>query len=448
MPLGDTRYPIKKTLDGKGDVLEKEHDKNRFLVGRDGDHLMNPYQCEKCQFQNLQQRNPILGHKVDDQLLEALRRIALDVFWSRESSTVRSNLGLVKRAARTEEKYGCVNKIIPAVGPHPLEDRDGIGACLGVLDKSMDKGRYQPEVQWETFRKMMSALTNIGKVGVGGLAEAIGVGGRNKAWMSSGSTHKLHFSRFMTGIHKRVGEDVRRDEPVSVGVIQEVHRVLEKRWRAETRRRRPSRRKLTKIAATGYWFVVGFCSGFRGEENCLLEFEGTYESLDNLFAPMKGTEKHFQSVVAGRTKGNSLSGEKFGVPCVAITGKSKLMPGIWALRYLRLLKLAGQQGGYLFPEPMVAYEEMFYSMLEDIQCRRPDLISKSLDVREAFGLFRSLRRGGASHALNMDIDERLVKAINRWQDEMHSEVPRLDMPGTYSRLDTIRPFRLRYSGGL
>ncbi len=45
-------------------------------------------------------------------------------------------------------------------------------------------------------------------------------------------------------------------------------------------------------------------------------------------------------------------------------------------------------------------------------------------------------------------DELLVKAINRWRDEMNSEVPRLDMPGTYSRLDTIRPYRLIYSHGM
>ena len=89
------------------------------------------------------------------------------------------------------------------------------------------------------------------------------------------------------------------------------------------------------------------------------------------------------------------------------------MPRIWALRYLRSLKLSSQEGGYLFPEPMVAYEKMLYFMLEDIQCPMPDLIIKSLGVREAFELFHSIQRGGASHALNMDIDERLVKAINQ-----------------------------------
>ena len=171
-------------------------------------------------------------------------------------------------------------------------------------------------------------------------------------------------------------------------------------------------------------------------------------SLVNLIFPSGKMKKHFESVVAGRTKGRSLSGAKFGVPCVAVTGKSKLEPGIWAHRYCYLLKWSGQKGGYLFPGTLGDYEDMFYPMLEDIQSRRPDLISAKLNVREDFGLFRSIRRGGASHALNMNIRLSLVNAMNRWRGEMNSEVPRVDMPGTYARLDTIRPTRLRYSHGM
>ena len=142
---------------------------------------------------------------------------------------------------------------------------------------------------------------------------------------------------------------------------------MEQRWKAETERCRPSQKKLKRIALAGYWFVVGFCSDFRGEENGLIEFEGALASLDNLVNPGEGMEKHFESVIAGRTKGNSISGAKFGIPCAAVTGKTKWQPGIWAMRYCRLLKLGGQKGGYLFPGALSDYEDMFYSMLESIQ---------------------------------------------------------------------------------
>ncbi len=247
-------------------MIEKEKDKERFLVGRDGDHLMNPFQCELCHFRNIQGRNPNPHSKADQDFLEHFRRVSLDVFWSREESTVRHNLGTIKRVALSEQKFDCVNKMIPALGPHPLEDTPGMAACVAVLDKSMDKGRYDDQVQWETFRKTRSSLTNVGQVGVGGLADAIGVNGKNKTWVSGADTHKFFFHRFMTGIHKRVGEEVRRDEPISIEVLKEVHRILDKRWKAEAKRRRPSQKKLKRIALAGYWFVVGFCSGLRGEE--------------------------------------------------------------------------------------------------------------------------------------------------------------------------------------
>ncbi len=114
-------FPIKKTLDEDGSVIEKEKDKERFLVGRNGDHLMNPFQCELCHFRNIQERNPNPHSKADRAFQEHFRRVSLDVFWSREESTVRHNLGVIKRVALSEKKFDCTNKMIPALGPHPLK---------------------------------------------------------------------------------------------------------------------------------------------------------------------------------------------------------------------------------------------------------------------------------------------------------------------------------------
>ena len=439
---------MKKTLDDEGNVIEKDKDVNRFMVGRDGDHLITPFQCETCHFRNIQERDPLAGNHKDNYLMEHIRRVSLDAFWGRESSTVKSNLGLVRRAVLTEDKMGCVNRIVPAVGPFPLKDAFGMGAAVAVLDKSMDPGRYEDQVQWATFRKMRSMLTNISQAGIQGLGAAIGASDKNRTWVTQGDTHKFFFVRFSTGIHRRVGEDIRRDEPVTIGQLKEIHRILDKQWSAEIRKKRPSRTRLMRIALTGYWFVVGFCTGLRGEEMGLIEFEGTHNSLENLTTPPEGLPTHFSNVIAGPTKGNRLSGSKFAIPCVATTQGNGLQPGLWAMRYCRMLKKAGQKGGYLFPDPLSHYEDMFLSMLEDVQAKRKDLIKPSVDVREDFGIHRSLRRGVTSHALNMDIDRTLVDAINRWRTERNSLVPCLDMAGSYSRLDSIKPTVLRYSGGL
>lgn len=44
----------------------------------------------------------------------------------------------------------------------------------------------------------------------------------------------------------------------------------------------------------------------------------------------------------------------------------------------------------MFPDPLSHYEDMSYSMLEDAQAERKDLIKPSVDVREDYGINRSL----------------------------------------------------------
>lgn len=70
----------------------------------------------------------------------------------------------------------------------------------------MDKGLYDKTVQYETFRKMRSAITNASQAGVMGLSSQIGAYERNKLWISDAPTHSMWFDRFMMGLHKRVGD--------------------------------------------------------------------------------------------------------------------------------------------------------------------------------------------------------------------------------------------------
>jgi hypothetical protein len=68
----------------------EEDDPNWFKCGRDGYHLMCPFQCDLCHFRNIQGRRP--GAKVQDNvLLMCIRRANLDAFWSRETATVDAN---------------------------------------------------------------------------------------------------------------------------------------------------------------------------------------------------------------------------------------------------------------------------------------------------------------------------------------------------------------------
>jgi hypothetical protein len=76
------------------------------------------------------------------------------------------------------------------MGPFPLSYDFGMKAALVMLDRSLDSGRYSSYVQWETFRKARSAITNISQAGSEMLWErmnATGVGSRRSRLTPFGS---------------------------------------------------------------------------------------------------------------------------------------------------------------------------------------------------------------------------------------------------------------------
>ena len=75
----------------------------------------------------------------------------------------------------------------------------------------------------------------------------------------------------------------------------------------------------------------------------------------------------------------------------------------------------------------------------------PDLIAPEIDVREEFGMRRSLRRGATAHAINMNVAAHIIEAVYRWRSERNSDVPGLNMICVYARLDALKPTILSYS---
>ena len=367
----------------------------------------------------------------------------------RETSTVLSNLRLVVRVHKTMKKFDMARVFSP-VGPFPLCDSFGMQTAVAVLDKSLDPGRYETHVQWSTFRKIRSAVTNVSQASVGGLGDVVGAYEKTRTWIYNVPTHTFFFTRFMGGLHRRVGEVVKRDEPITIQIMKAIQKMLELEWSKCANNLDITLVELLEIARRGLWFTASFCTGLRGEEMMQIELEGTLSSLVHFYTPSEGLESHFELVVTGPTKNHRVSGSKFSIPCVGITTLSKLKPGVWLHRYSKLMRMMGRKGGMLFAQTSAApklceYEDEFFGVLEAMQAQRPDLISESVDVREDFGILRSLRRGITAHATNIDTPERIIRAVNRWRQERRVDVAVLDMPEMYARLDALKPTILRYS---
>ena len=133
------------------------------------------------------------------------------------------------RADWLNSLYGC------EMGPFLLTDLMGMMVAASILDRSLDPEKTEEFVQWSTFRGMRSFVTNATQAGVSGLSEVVGAYERNRVWISGSVTHSFWFSRFMDGLHKRVGEMRMQDEPISIGVLHALEIILENKWRLADR---------------------------------------------------------------------------------------------------------------------------------------------------------------------------------------------------------------------
>jgi hypothetical protein len=136
----------------------------------------------------------------------------------------------------------------------------------------------------------------------------------------------------MGGLHKRVGELKKQDDPISIEVLKAIELMLELEWSQAIK---PEQRK--HVAEMGVWFIGGFCSGLRGEEMILIERARTINSLSHL----EDEEPWFKFVISGPTKGNQLSGSKFAVPIVGTTSGLHLQLGKWLKRLATILQKEG-----------------------------------------------------------------------------------------------------------
>jgi hypothetical protein len=139
-PRGFKPFLVKQQVDEDGEEWIESGGATRFLVARQSDYLMAPFQCDLCHFRNVLGRNPDLCKPEDREILEYIRRATLDAFWARETSTVRNNAANARRILRTIGRLG-LPPLLPPMGRFPLRDDMGMGGAIVVLDRSLDSGK-------------------------------------------------------------------------------------------------------------------------------------------------------------------------------------------------------------------------------------------------------------------------------------------------------------------
>ena len=90
-----------------------------------------------------------------------------------------------------------------------------------------------------------------------------------------------------------------------------------------------------------------------------------------------------------------------------------------------------------------------FRILEEVQ-ENTIYIDPGVDVRSEYGIYRSLRRGSTTHAVNVGVKEPDIERNNRWRkvEAAGTKNPGLSMMDHYTEIKQALTTLLRYSSAL
>ena len=133
----------------------------------------------------------------------AIWRANLDAFWARKLDTVGATRREEAQVGKLGNSMGLYN-LSSAIGPFPVEDTRGMGIAVCMLQRFLDKGRYQNYLQFETVRNLRSAYSNIWYSSRQTLTTSVMARDIKKTYLTSYPTYGLWFDRLILGMHKRM----------------------------------------------------------------------------------------------------------------------------------------------------------------------------------------------------------------------------------------------------
>jgi len=120
--------------------------------------------------------------------------------------------------------------VVPA-GPFPLRDDRLMSVASTMMLCSLDAGKNEPCVQYNTVHPMRSAVSNQWRASLDGQTASVMMRGTTKLITSTCPTNGEWFERFMLGYHKRVGDVSRPDLAISIKVMVTLMVRCERLWR-------------------------------------------------------------------------------------------------------------------------------------------------------------------------------------------------------------------------
>ena len=436
---------------GEGNAWKRKTTKSDFLRGVNGAHIMQPFQCDLCWFRNLQKRDPVTTSYKDSMLLAHIRRVNLDLIWSRSANT--SYTSVFKNSNRLSLSLGLKPRHFPQ-GPWPVADEVGFQIAIEIVAASMLEGNtsknYQQFDSIRTIRTMHQHLYESGPLHDNRVFKTTGEqhGKTVIVRTSQCPTDSLFFTRFMQGCLSRMGKEVKSDMALDSGILHLILGNLNNEWHNNA----TSVERKRLIGLVGCYLVVSFACSLRGNEGFMMDLQGLIAHIADGRHDLNSP--HVVLPLLGRFKNET--GERLHLMLSVNETKSGFKVRMWVERLVRILVNEGKRDGpamcdadgYLIDSGMINRE--FREQLAIVQTNRPDLIKVSLDVFELYNIRRSLRRGSSSIARRERVDQQIIDLVNRWsvRENSRGRSRGSSMRDYYTEIKLVMNTILPYSAAL
>ena len=423
-----------------------ERDTKAFRQARPGDHLLVTFQCDVCIFRKLRLTEPCPNNPVDENLLACIRRVNLDAFWSRASSTVGAQRRLMERSLEIAEQLG-LEPMFPNQGPLPLGDHCGYTVAIQMVFASLGQGRYsETHLEFDTIRRFRTVHTNyfrtIGRASASVLA-MVGDDGRSRRFTTD-PTSSEWFSLFSQGCKRRMGQDWRPDQAVSAELMLALLEEVEARIS-----RSSGFQEVADWVTAGTYFVVCYVLSLRGSEGLLLDLVGLRERL------VRDPPHQVTIALLGKVKGEHHVRQHL-LPSVSTTS-SGLHLKVWVKKLVAIRTREGRVDGPAVCGPTgevlstAILNNFFHEALIAVYERNPGLFlagTKRPDDLEAnYNVFRSFRRGSDTRAIAQGVAKLDIEVVNRWKGVERSKGtrPNMTMEHHYADVNFLTESFLRYT---
>ncbi len=430
----------------------KANDEQRFLLARPGDALVTPFQCDYCWFVNLKKRAAREDVVRDVRLMEYIRRVNLDIMWSRERSTVANTVSNLRKAEALTESLS-LPPVNLGMEAWPIGDPVGFQIAIQMLMASRRPGRNDADyTQFDSIRKIRSAYANVLQVRPAAvLGEVSFKAEHGRVFAMSGSpTDSIVFRLFIKGCEKRMGRLVVQEMGLSLemmlGLVEELEMELAD---AETGDER--RRELTMARGA---FLALYGGALRGGE--VLLTEGS--ELVRLRMAGKSHPKypHVVLPLMGRFKGET--GERnvlFALGNVSHSGLNfrEALEGVMMIlvkekRYNTIGPAFCTSEGKLMPRWRL--NGILHEMLARVQANTHGIIMEEIKIEDKFSIHRSFRRGAHTRATEAEVPDPVIKMNNRWRkvEQSGGSVPKLPMAELYTEISQALNTKTSFSRAL